>query len=510
MTESTAPDIDLYVGQGAVPSAETQVCFSASPGALERCDIGAPDAGTWWVVAQNWTASAPDAEDTLTLGTAVVTGDAENMWVEGAQSVPAGEPFDLRVFYDEPALESGQRWYGAITLGSSPYSPDDIGILPVTVNRHPDDVTKTADVEAAAPGDVVTYELTVEPNVTGEDLAYTLTDELPEGLAYVEGSATEGATVTDGVLTWQGVMPSPRGLGGSYTITQRGTDPACVNPLDGTGYLDLAEFGFATDPTVSGDTVAFTVASATPFSFYGIDYSAITLTDDGFVTFDSAANYGGSPWEPQAVPDPAQPNNLLAMLWQDMEIVHDGAANKGVTMVDLGGTEAGSALVIEYDDLQLYDTPESTYDVQLFAFRGQDDSPGAYEFYVAYDNVSGPVDGPLTIGAENAPGTSGQALVNNASGAGVVADDNVVCFDYTGASLDPVTITYQATVDSEGVTAGDVLTNEVSHVTDNPGAQVVTTGTDVTVDAPTLVQVTPVNVKFTDVDGTEDDVYTIP
>ncbi|MEE6273973.1 S8 family serine peptidase [Georgenia wangjunii] len=491
VTESTAPDIDLFVGRGDTPSLETEICMSATAGALEKCDIGAPEAGTWWILLQNWEASAPGATDTLTFGTAVVAGDAGNLSVEGPETNPTGEPFDLRVYYDEPELDAGERWYGAITLGSSAGSPDDIGILPVTLNRFADDVTKTADVETAAPGDTVTYEVTVQPNVTDEDLTYTITDDIPEGMTYVEGSATGGATVTDGVLEWEGVLPTAAGATGTYAITRSGENPACANPLNGGGYVDLASLGsFATDPGVSGDTVAFTVSSASPFSFYGIDYNGITLTDDGFVVFDSATNYGGAPWEPQALPDPAAPNNLLAMLWQDMEIVYDAATNKGVTLVNLGGTVPGSALVIEYDDVQLYEDPESTYDVQLFAFRGQDDAPGAYEFYVAYDNITGPVDGPLTIGTENADGTTGQALVNRDSGEGVVEDDTVICFDYEGASFDPVTISYQVTVDDAGLANGDVLTNEVTHVTDNPGAQPVTIGVGVTIEG--VVAETPV------------------
>ncbi|WP_324651602.1 S8 family serine peptidase [Georgenia sp. H159] len=482
VTDATSPDVDLFVGQGDTPSLETEVCMSASSGSGESCDIGAPEAGTWWVLVQNWESSGEDATDTLTLGTAVVAGDAGNLRAEGPQTQPTNEPFDLRVFYDEPAMEAGQRWFGALSLGSSAQSPGDIGIVPVTLNRFADDVAKTADVGTAAPGDTVSYEITVQPNVTDEDLTYAITDAIPEGMTYVEGSATEGATVTDGVLSWEGIVPTSVGVQGEYVITRSGADPFCANPLGGTGYLDLADLGFMTDPEIVGDTVAYGVGAGAPFSFYGVDYDEIWLTDDGFVVFDAATNYDGEPWAPQTLPDPQPPNNVLAMLWQDMEIVHDEATNRGVTIVEAGGTEAGSALVIEYDDVQLYEVPGSTYDVQLIAFRGQDDAEGNYEFYVAYDNIIGPVDGPLTVGTENVDGTSGQALVNHDSGEGIVADGNVVCFDYTGASFDPVTIRYEVTIDDEGLSNGDVLTNEATHVTDNPGARPVTVGVGVTIE----------------------------
>ena len=69
-------------------------------------------------------------------------------------------------------------------------------------------MTKSADVEEAAPGDTITYTVEVAPNVSPEDLTYTITDTLPEGTTYVEGSATDGATFANGVVSWEGVLPA--------------------------------------------------------------------------------------------------------------------------------------------------------------------------------------------------------------------------------------------------------------------------------------------------------------
>ncbi|WP_167305779.1 S8 family serine peptidase [Nocardioides euryhalodurans] len=58
---TTAQDVDLYVGTGPTPSAATEVASSVSSGAAERIDLplGASDAGPWWILVQNRTASAP-------------------------------------------------------------------------------------------------------------------------------------------------------------------------------------------------------------------------------------------------------------------------------------------------------------------------------------------------------------------------------------------------------------------------------------------------------------------
>ncbi|PSL03147.1 putative repeat protein (TIGR01451 family) [Haloactinopolyspora alba] len=493
LSDATAPDMDLFVGTGSEPSAATEVCSSTSSTADEFCDITDPEAGTWWVVAQNWEASAAGGTDTVTLGTAVVGGDAGNMTVDGPQQQPIGEPFTIRTSYDEPAMEAGQTWYGAVTLGSSPDSPGDIGTLPVTVHRHADDVTKTASVDTAAPGETVTYTLTVRPNVTPRDLSYTISDTLPEGMTYVEGSATGGATVTDGVLEWEGTMPTPVGAPGSYDITTSADDETCVNPFTGTaGYTNLEEFGIPANAGISGDGVAYTAFAGTGFGFHGDLYDGLGFTDDGFLSYDVAANYGGQPGTPQSLPDPARPNNVAAMLWQDMRIDHDADANTGVSLAT-----AGDLAIVEYDDVRLADDPDGTqgtYDVEAFAVAGSSD------LVFAYDNVTGPLSGPLTVGTENADGTAGTALVDNGSAEGVITDGTVVCADYAGPDLEPVRISYDVTVDDD-VADGRVLTNEAVHVTDNPGAQPVTAAADVTVDTPAVTVSATQDAVEPDTDG---------
>ena len=103
--------------------------------------------------------------------TAVVAGDQGNLRAEGPDgALPAATPFDIRTFWDESEMDAGEVWHGTLTLGTSPSAEGDIGVVPVTVTRVDDDVTKSADVEEAAPGDTITYTVDVAPNVSQEDL----------------------------------------------------------------------------------------------------------------------------------------------------------------------------------------------------------------------------------------------------------------------------------------------------------------------------------------------------
>ena len=153
-----------------------------------------PTAGRWYVAVLDYTESATPPDD-VTLVTAVVGADAGNLSVTGPTSVPAGELYDVRVYWDEPAMESGETWYGVITLGSDPAHPGNIGSIPVTIYRADDDVVKTVEPAEAGEGDVVTFTITVAPNITAEDLNYMITDTIPAGLSYVPGSLQASAGV---------------------------------------------------------------------------------------------------------------------------------------------------------------------------------------------------------------------------------------------------------------------------------------------------------------------------
>ncbi|MFN2188923.1 MAG: hypothetical protein ACK2T3_09160, partial [Candidatus Promineifilaceae bacterium] len=320
-------------------------------------------------------------------------------------------------------------------------------------------------------GDTLTYEIVVQPNVTPEDLAYTITDTIPAGLTYVAGSATATSgtvDVTGNTLTWTGVMAVPEI---EYVVSNSADDPSCSSAFG--GYLNLEAFGILAQSGITGDTVAYTAfGTGDLFNYYGEEYAGMGFTDDGFAIFDPASNYGGAPWTAQAIPHADLPNNVLPAFWHDFEIFYDGPLNHGVSLATSGAP--GGVAIIEYDDIQLYGGSASIMDFEIVVSRAVDNAPGAYEIVYAFDNVDS-VPGPATIGVENADGTAATALVNNGDASAYVSDGFMVCFDQVGAA-DPVSISYQVTVDAS---AHGILTNDVVHNTDNPGSLPASTSADV-------------------------------
>ncbi len=602
VAETTALDVQIFVGQGLIPSTESLVCDG---GAADYCNVQSPDEGDWWVLVQNRSETAV-SPDSVTLAHAAVTQDApwcsqlqdcledflvclddgsfgecwqallecllegmdpavqaeleacllngggvdcfeawedcfpgwldsntalldaalnddhdddddcddgdgahqydnhhdddhfthherchwstplpQNMWVEGPAVVAEMEPFDLRVFWDEPAITAGDIWYGAFDIGSNPAHPGDIGTIYVDLNRFDDDVVKQVNAATAVSGDILTYTIAIQPNVTPEDPTYTITDIIPAGMTYVPGSASAtGGTVNviGDVLTWTGPTSVP---GFTYNVDTSATNPACSAPAAGAdgvadGYLDLAAFGYAPDPIIFGDSVWYQAPfTGGEFYLFGSPQgNLLNFTDDGFA-FLSGSGPGATPQIHQPIPDVNDPNNLLAAMWRDMEIVYDGT--RGVSVVALVDANLGREVagIIEFDGMQDRTIPGSTatYSFEVVAYFDVD--PSRYEYIFAYNNLSDSVT-TGTIGLENAAGTQGVQFGYNDL---VLTDGMAICFDQVGDGGTAVEISYQVQVDED---AFGIIINEAIHNTDNPGSKEAVASVDVSVNGKKL------------------------
>ena len=482
------PDLDLYVGTGSTPSVATQVCLSASASAIESCNVTDPSAGTWWVLIQNWegTATQPDS---YSLSTAAVPGTSSgNGGVAGPEGVvPTGEPYDIRVTWDEPAMEAGDRWYGTAVLGSSPATPGDIGSFSVDIHRVDDDVTKVASVDAAGNGDTISYDITVQPNVTPEDLTYTITDTVPAGLTIDPSSVTGGGVVAGQTITWEIDVPTPVGVIGDYVVSTPATSPQCAA---NAGFLDLAGLGIPFAP-LDGDTVsASAFSSIGPFEQYGQDFASLTVAEDGFVTVAGGygdPNTGDEPWVAQAIPDADKPNGVFAPLWSDLEL--SLANNRGMRLAQGAGVA-----VIQWDDPFEF-TGDATVGpsvgkFQAWIYTSVDETRPEMTFEYA---AIGALPSVATIGTENILGTLATAVLGAGDPSTEIEAGGSICLDYNGPTFDPITVEYDVTVADNAFTG--TYTNAAVHTTDDPFAEPATASDSVEVDG------VPNPTPFQDVNG---------
>jgi alpha-tubulin suppressor-like RCC1 family protein len=483
------PDLDLFVGTGDTPSAATQVCASTSSTAAESCEIPDPDAGTWWILIQNWEGTSPGASDSYELAHAVIpTDDLGNGGIAGpAGTIPAGEPYDIRLHWDLPDTQPGDRWYGTAVLGTSPATPDDIGSFPVTIRRADDDVAKTASVDEATTGDTVSYEITIEPNLTPEDLLYTIVDDVPEGLT-IDPDSVIGGVVDGQTITWEVGAPTVVGQNGDYVVSTPATSQQCA---DWSGFVDLGEVGIPFEPLLDGDTTAVNAfGSLGPFEHYGQEFPNLVVAEDGLVTV--AGGYGGSPWQPQAIPDPALPNGVMAALWSDLELsVADDRGIRLAVATDLG------AAVTQWDDPFEFggdptDPASSVGKFQTWVYNAVEDFRP--EIVFEYDTL-GALPAQATIGLENILGDQAAAVLSAGDPSTVLEDGSSVCFDYEGPSFDPITVGYDVTVDADAPFG--TYTNEAVHTTDDPFAQPDVAGFDLEVaDSVVAISVSPASARL--------------
>lgn len=223
----------------------------------------------------------------------------------------------------------------------------------------------------------------------------------------------------------------PTEAGGTYVVTTSQNDASCDTGFG--GYVNLANYGINPQASVVGDTQTWTAFTGqTPINFYGVNYTGVSFTDDGYLVFDQANNNGGQPWTPQNIPAMDKPNALLAAIWGDYEVVYEAPpTGSGVSLA----TNGPGMSIIEYDNLRKYGTTTVLGDVEIIVNSVVNDAPGAYEFVVAFgsDANSANAVNPTTLGIEAPGGTVATALVNNAAPPASLAD-LMVCYDYHAGS----------------------------------------------------------------------------
>ncbi len=481
ITSTTAADLDLYLGYdtngNGLPESSEVVAVSATSAAIEYISQLNPPQADMWILVQNWEGAN---DDLVGVSLGVVPGTDQGNWqVLGPNANPTGSEFDLEVIWNEPTT-TGDRLYGVFVLGSQPGQEGNVGAVGVDVRRLGDEVTKAVDKTQATVGDLLTYTITIS-NPNSFEASYVLEDTLPAHVTYVPGSATGGA-VYDSVnrkITWSGDV---EGAYQTYVYTTSLDDPHCAMPLANSGaYLDLQPFGLTPTPIAVGDTMWLTWPTlGDAIDFFGKSVgNVIEIISDGFAFF-SPSTIGDEPWDNQDIPNPAQPNNLLAFLWQDLVVQYNAASNYGLTLVNLtDSSNKPVAHIAEFDDIHVYGQPTQTYDVEFYIAKQPSDNAGEYEIITAYDNINGPLT-LGTIGLENEDASRWVKYAHNDQALSEITNGMAICYDLQWVHGVPHTITYQVRVNSNAPRGW--LINQVNHDNNAPNTTFETTSAEVWVE----------------------------
>lgn len=136
--DTTAKDLDVFVGTGNAPVEALLKAYAANEGAMEYLNISLPTfSGTCWIMVQNWEASEAGAEDPVKLAIGFVPKeDAGNYTITAPNATPKLNPFEMTVAYNNlPDFETNEVWYGWFSVGSTATKKDDVGKLDFNIYK---------------------------------------------------------------------------------------------------------------------------------------------------------------------------------------------------------------------------------------------------------------------------------------------------------------------------------------------------------------------------------------
>jgi subtilisin family serine protease len=369
--------------------------------------------------------------------------------------VRAGETADFDVRITATVGAEPQQYFGQIELEPL-FSSAPIQHLPVAFNAQQGGVslTQTCDPTAIAPGESSTCVVEAVNNTFSDaDVApVTTVDE------HLRITGANGATV-------DGDNASP----GTVTLAKKvDGDPQAVegdSPAAGE-YLPLASFGVA--PTAVGDETIVNY-DVPEFIFHDTPYSSIGVTSDGYLV----AGGGEGPdvqFEPQQMPDPARPNNVLAPFWTDLN--GEPGGNGGGDGLRVGVLTDGTDnwIVVEWD-LAIFGAPTDVRSFQVWlGVNGTEDISYVWNQTLA----PAPPNPGFAIGAENSGGLGGFTLPTLPDASSGYAAQRVASTPSTpGGSL-----TYDVTVAGRSAGTGHVTTTMAAP--DGPGTYIVRSDIEVT------------------------------
>jgi uncharacterized repeat protein (TIGR01451 family) len=322
---------------------------------------------------------------------------------------------------------------------------------------NPDVFTKTVDKSTAAPGEILTYELTVT-NGTMAGLI-NMTDPVPPGTTYVPGSATEsvvGGTTfspwaeSGGVLTWAGELDL--------------SDMAVIASGAPFGYFSLASLGVSPLGFPGNCDDGAWGLGMPAIDFNGVTYSSAIMSVNGTLEVGTASGIAAS-FSNQNLPDPVTPNNILAPFWRDLNGC-PGDGSQGNLYAATLSAGPFQWFVVEWEDIPFFGLPpRSTFQIWM----GTNASAGGNTIHYTYARLDDP-NASYTAGAENASGTLGDSYYYNGAGTPVAVGVDLEVVSVAGGSA---TLGFQVVTDcSEDPT---VNTGEVENAGNTETAIAVTT-----------------------------------
>jgi len=131
------------------------------------------------------------------------------------------------------------------------------------------------------------------------------------------------------------------------------------------------------------------------FKFYGIEYDKVWFGTNGFISFNDITGYS---YTNDAIPEPSEPNCIIAGLWDDL--------NGGTTGKVYYKSETDK-FIVQYTNWPGYSSSTGPFTFQIVLYKNG-------KIMVYYKSING-TSNSCTVGIENHDGTDGLQVVRDAS-----------------------------------------------------------------------------------------------
>ncbi|QBY03741.1 GlyGly-CTERM sorting domain-containing protein [Thalassotalea sp. HSM 43] len=263
LIDTTAPDMDLYVGIDENNDGQPDVweayystiCISGRVDSQEICVIERPPVGNYWLVAHNFQGTVDDEPDDVTIRYTAIEYTAEESFdIDAPSQVDTSELFDINLavngykdFDDELVnLDPHSVYYGLLEVGTTPDLRRNVGATliklateDVNFNKAPVLSNKVADISKTIDeGDSYRVEV---------DLTEIFNDPDGDELTYIV-SGLEGAVIEDNMLVVE--LSSATDL----TVTVTAKDGESEVSTSFAIMIEVAEKETPTPPPVEEDS----------------------------------------------------------------------------------------------------------------------------------------------------------------------------------------------------------------------------------------------------------------
>ncbi|WP_172449359.1 S8 family serine peptidase [Bowmanella denitrificans] len=301
ITETTSTDLDIWLGRDSngdgIAQENELLASSAESTAFEKIDLLAPQAGSYWLLVQNWQAGN-SGSDSYTLARTLVNSRSQNMAAQGPSQVSHHQPFDVLMHWDQ-ALSFGDVRYAVLELTDN---QSRFGQIKVDLVRVENDVRLSSDKTGRiAAGEQARFFVNVDANNSHQNRQYELVVTLPQGLSLVADSASPGSIVDGQQIKWSLLQRANDSSNAQFTLSAVADESLSAGPLQVTLSSSITDNPF-TGEEVSQLQTDLQVEGAPEVFINGSKQATLSGTEGSRLTL------------PGEVSDPN--NDNLQLVWQ--------------------------------------------------------------------------------------------------------------------------------------------------------------------------------------------------